>query len=126
MKKYLASGLFILVIGSVSIAQKPMKTKMIQAEKVEAYKAELNLSEDQMKQIRAIRSEYKTEYTSEERARLTPEERENIKAGKAEERQKIQAVLTQEQKAKMQELRQEERQKRATNRQQPSPAPAAH
>ena len=128
MKKYLATAVLSLILVTVSLAQRPMHPSKMKSQKVETYKTELSLSEDQMTQIQTIRDEYQTRLTADDRSQLTSEQKEALKSERKEEMEKVHAVLTEEQKAKLQEIRKAEHQQRAMKRQQNAPtnAPTAN
>jgi hypothetical protein len=128
MKKYLATAVLSLILVTVSLAQRPMHPSKMKSQRVEAYKAELALSEDQMTQIKAIRDEFQNQRNAGDRSQLTSEQKEALKAERREEMDKVHAVLTEEQKTKLQEIKKAEHQQRAmkSRQQEPDPAPSAN
>lgn len=74
-------------------------------QRIEKMKSELNLSDEQVEQIKAIHQEYR----GKREAVVSKEDKEQLRALRDEEREKIHAVLTPEQAAKAKELREEHR-----------------
>ena len=122
IKSLLIAAIFSLTIFGVSAQRGPQKAKLNPEERAEKMTAkmteELNLSEDQKKQIYQIHLDNATKRQAEMEARkeeMQAKRTAMMEKNKAHQTQ-IEAVLTPEQKEKWVELKDENREKRNTIR----------
>tara|TARA_B110000046_G_scaffold123134_1_gene129690 strand:- start:293 stop:559 length:267 start_codon:yes stop_codon:yes gene_type:complete len=88
MKKHITTLAIIIIIISVTIAQKPIHPKNMKHENTESYQTKLNRIETQLEQIKAIQAEHKEEARAQNREEMT--------AKRNEAREKVHAILTNE------------------------------